>query len=250
MKKTLTAMLAVVLSVFSVITFADGLKPDSIVVYGGAYSKYVRTNGSFASPNSVFQGGVTFSWKNCMYLDLWGSEPFYRTNKNRFGSETDVTIGCKNEVGAMKFDVGIAHYNLYPLNRFNGGDVTDIFAEVAPKTAWQIGNGGSISPYLRMEVLSASAVRVNNAQVYYAGLRNNFSLTGKWSFMQQLQAGHQPTIPDVWGSGWVGYYKAEARYAVSEKLTANMSFQRYQPVHMDGGRTPSNVLGAGFVYKF
>ncbi|MFA5841977.1 MAG: TorF family putative porin [Candidatus Paceibacterota bacterium] len=239
----LLCLLAIIFS-FNTFALAEGLKPTTYV-YGVAKSAYVLGSGSVGSPNSVAQGGVTFSWKSGFYLDLWGSAPFKSNNDNHFGKETDVTAGWKGEMGGLKMDAGIAHYNLYPVSKLDSFDLTDIFGEISPRKAWVVGKESTVTPFFRAEILNSSGRGVKNEVVGYAGLYNNIPLGNSWSLDQKFQVGHQPKLPGL-SPGWNGYYKLSLSRALSNKLTVGVIAERYQPFGLDGDRVGKNVYGITF----
>lgn len=224
--------------------FAGGINPDSTTVYGGVKSSYVISNAVVSSKASVFQGGVTFTWGQ-NYIDLWGSHPLHDADlsQNQFGKEIDITVGHRGEVGDAKFLVGLAHFNLYPTSNMDGSDVLELFGEISPKSDWH-----SMSPYLRVEVMSTPAYQMDKAVASYVGVRNNITISDDWKFDQQLQLSHQPKNVFV-GAGNIGYYKAGITRTIG-KGSVGFSFEHYQPMGMDAGRTVRNVGGANFAYVF
>lgn len=241
MKKVI-AVLAVAIMLFGTgATWAA----SSVLVYGGVMNKYVIGNGIISAKDPVAQGGVKFSFENGTYLDLWLSRRFSDAEGNAYGNESDLTLGWSGAVGSVSVDTGVAVFNLYPTTRVDRNDVTQLFAEVSPKTAWTIGTT-TLSPYVRLEVVSSTGMGFRNEPIYFVGLRHTWSATGRLSVLQRLQISEQPDLPGVSG-GVVVSYKLQVPYTIGG-ITVTPSYERIHPII--NGRPKSNILGLQFARVF
>lgn len=227
---------------------ADELTPSSAYVYATAKSKYVLGSGVLASPSAVLQGGTTVSWKNGVYVDLWGSGPFSSKADNSYGNEMDTTAGWLGEIGKAKIDAGIAHYNLYPVGKIDKFDLFDIFAEISPKDGILVGEKSTITPFARVELLKSSGRNIS-AAVIYGGIYNNIPLGDGWAFDQKVRVGSWSNIASL-SAGYIGYYKAEVSRTLENGLRIGVYAERYQPFSMDGGRVPNTIFGVNVGMNF
>jgi hypothetical protein len=238
----LSKLLAVLitLSCFASTAFAD---TPSVYVYGGLHSKYVLGAGIVASEGAVAQGGTNFSWKNGMYLDVWGSVPFQSRPENDYGKETDLVVGWKGDTGLLKLDLSLAYYNLYPTRKVGSDDMIDIVGEATLKNPWTVGKATFV-PFAKAEVMNSSGRGIHGATQFLAGLYNTIPTGDGWSVKQKFQVGYQPNMPGL-SAGWNGYYKVGVERTWNA-LTVGAQYQRYQPFGLDAGRIPHNVFGVTF----
>jgi hypothetical protein len=214
-------------------------------LYGGVKSGYVIKNMFLASPDTVFQGGATLSWKNGVYLDLWGSTPLESNSDNHSGKEVDLTVGWKGDAGSLRMNVGIAHFNLYPVSRVNSSDIVDTFAEVSPQKTWVLGVDSTLTPFVRTEVLNSPGNNIKNALFAFAGVYSKTPLGNNWSLDQKLQIGHIPEI-GKFAPGWDGYYKIGFSRTFAKHMMVGIEAQRYMAFNLDKGRTSHNIYGVTF----
>lgn len=205
---------------------AKGLKPEIITAYGEYNSKYILGSGLVSSPTPVGQGGITFSWKNGTYFDLWGSLPPTSRPDNQYGREVDVTAGWRGTLKNARVDVGLSHWNLYPVGKIDGSDFSIIFAEFSPKDSWKLSKDSSLTPYGRYELRDAPSRGVHMAPVYGGGLRHTVAITGPWSFNESISIFHQPSTSGF-EAGLVGRYRGSVNYATNKSTSVDLHVERF-----------------------
>jgi hypothetical protein len=235
--KRIRFLLGAVLMLFGTApVFAD----PSVSVYVGVKNKKVLDNGVITAKDPVVQGDVKLAFENGMYLDFWLSRCLSDTAGNTYGNESDYTLGWKRAVGGISVDVGIAFFDLYRTARFDRNDVTQVFGEVSLRTPWAIGPT-TLSPYVRLEVISSTGLGFRNELVYFAGIRHTWPINERFSVLQRLQVSEQPDLPGVAG-GTVVSYKVQIPYKTDMYgITVTPSYERIQPLIT--GVPKSNVFG-------
>ncbi|MGB4833862.1 MAG: hypothetical protein WBP40_02430, partial [Candidatus Moraniibacteriota bacterium] len=233
-------MKKVIVGICTLLFAASVLAGPSVFVYGGVKNLYALGNGVVSAKDPVAQGGVTLSFENGAYFDLWLSRRLSGAAGNVYGNESDFTLGWKGAVGSVSADVGIAFFDLYRTARFDRNDVSQFFGEISPQTPWAIGPT-TLSPYVRLEVISSTGLGFRNEPVYFAGIRHTWPINERFSVLQRLQVSEQPDLPGVAG-GTVVSYKVQIPYKTDMYgITVTPSYERIHP--FIDGRPKSNVFG-------
>jgi len=238
MKKFLLIMLLVVVAAKNV----NAAETPSIYGYGAVKSSYVLGNALEMSDKPVIQGGVTFSWKSGLYLDIWGSRPFKKQYSTDFGNEIDLTLGWKGPLLGFRADAGVAHYNLYPVSRLEGNDIWGAYIELTPSEP------SIFYSFVRLETIHSTSRNVSFAKQIDVGVRYHMPLRNM-KLHHEARASFRESFPGV-GGGTIFSYKASLEVPISKEFTVSPFYERRQPLHLDGGRVPHNIVGIGFGVSF
>lgn len=113
--------------------FAANADAQNVTTYASVKSDYSFPEFGFTQyDGAVFQGGVTASWENGFFLDIWGSEPL---DGNSQGREYDYTAGWGGMCGSMSCTFSVAGFDLPTPDvgdmDFTGSDIIRFRAEVS-----------------------------------------------------------------------------------------------------------------------
>lgn len=242
--------IALCITMFCQTSFAaNGLAPSSTTVSEELRSSYMLSNGKVASSASISRSSAMFSWKN-VYVELAWITPLREASKNPNANETNIIVGYRGEVGIVNTLIGISHNNLYPINNIDSNDRTEIFGELSPKDAWQIGKFLSLAPYGRFEIKNNTAKKQDNSTVTFLGLRGNSVINENWSITQKLQLSFHPEVPKTKNEGTIGTYRVDLKRKFGD-AAASVYVEHFHPVaDMGANRKQRNVLGGIISFKF
>ncbi|MEJ0053319.1 MAG: hypothetical protein WDN10_01135 [bacterium] len=150
---------------------SSGNTASSTTVYLGVSNNYMFQDfGFMASRSAVVQGGVTRSFGNGNFCDLWGS-----VGAGGSASEVDLSCWHDGKLGFFDYEVKGAYYFL-SLGKDRIGDLRDdaFYAHLNVGHTFDLGGRWSVTPYARLEGVIGtselpfqSVVRVIPASVTY-----------------------------------------------------------------------------------
>lgn len=248
MSKT-SVYLFVVFFAFPFIASADeGFKNFSITGNIRVKSQYVFRNGIVASDKPVAQGNITLGWQNGIYVDLWSSVKLQLGPNTKFGNEVNSTVGWFGKVGnGLKIDTGIAYFDLFPVPNLNGDDIVDFYGEVMPEKNWELGSGGNLTPFAKLEILWTPNGVVKAKSVPRVGLYHNLR-EGKWALNQKFDIAHYPSIRGR-DTGVIVGYEVGINYAVNKNIAVGPTVKLSKPIGFND-RASQNIFGFGLRFAY
>lgn len=121
----------------------------ALTAYSAMLSAYPVPNlGVMAYDGAVIQSGVTMTFPNGVWFDLWNSTPLPRDGRwdlNNYGEEIDITAGYGGRMGTFDAAISFAYFASQPL-----GKAADDIVEVSPRLSLPITIGrATLQPYVQ-----------------------------------------------------------------------------------------------------
>ncbi len=240
MQKILASLIIVIL--FPVVVVANDL---NFTLYSKIMSKYVASNSFVPCNKPPVQTGLTTSFENGFWADIWLSYPL--DGQMSFCREFDVTVGYKTKLWKhYDLNVGILYINLLPKTV---GDIVDPFLKIS--RSFDISENHRLSPYLQMDLYFPLA---KNSPP--RGLHTSIGIVHNWKINELFSLNNDLTIKHDNGAlgfkpGVIGKIGTNLSWALNKNLSLQLPIvNATAPLHHIGdGRKSEIAVGAGFTYQ-
>jgi len=153
------------------------VRAQTITTYANVKSDYSFPEFGFTQyDGAVLQGGVTASFENGFFLDIWGSEPF---SGNQQGREYDYTVGWAGDCGTYSCGASVSLFDIPTPDigdfDFTGTDIIRFRATI--DRTFQLNDQNSINMMLGADQLTG-LIEVTMPRVAASW---NHQLTDNWS---------------------------------------------------------------------
>ncbi len=186
------------------------------------WSEYLDDSGGIINHDRpVGQIDFILSHSSGVYLELWGSTGLNGGGiSSDYGDEFDIYLGWSGEVEefGLDLDIGVAYFDLLPVDTFSGSDVLQPFAMISKE--FEIADGQTLTPYGRVEMLFSDDFDNQGECYFHFGVEHSFGLSESLSVTQKVDLNYDPGLYEL-DATWIGEYAVALEWSVSELVTIN-----------------------------
>lgn len=214
--------------------------------------KYLLGKGIVAHNKSVIQTDLYIPLDKGLYLDFWWSSGFNKKLDGGFDDEIDETIGWSGEVKNLDVDLGIAHFNLFRIDRLDG-DVVQPYFEIGKN--FKVNDRHALTPYFRTEIyfpVGWKGVDAKRGAHIFGGIKHYWQALERLTISQKLAAVYDTGTFVNFDHGFLGDYSVGLGWKITDKITIDLpTFRAVFPLtDLKDGRKPNTVFGGGITFKF